>query len=42
MGVEAQFLKSEELLIGRRFDTREQAVQWAKAMRSVIQKGGVP
>jgi hypothetical protein len=33
-GVEAQFLKNEELLIGRRFDTREQAVRWAEEMRT--------
>jgi hypothetical protein len=38
-GVEAQFLKNEELLIGRRFDTREFAVQWAEETRTVIEKG---
>ena len=41
-GVEATFLLNGEPFVGQRFDTREQAVQWAKAMHSVIQKGGVP
>jgi hypothetical protein len=41
-GVEAQFLKNEEFLIGRRFELREQAVRWANEMRTVIEKGGVP
>jgi hypothetical protein len=38
-GVEAQFLKNEELLIGRRFDLREQAVRWAEEMRTALEKG---
>lgn len=29
-GVETQFLKDGELLIGRRFDTKKLAVQWAE------------
>jgi hypothetical protein len=38
-GVEAQFLKNEELLIGRRFDLREQAVRWAEEMRTALENG---
>jgi hypothetical protein len=38
-GVEAQFLKNEELLIGRRFDTRERAVRWAGEERQALEKG---
>jgi hypothetical protein len=38
-GVEAQFLKNEELLIGRRFDTRELAVRWAEETRQSLEKG---
>jgi hypothetical protein len=41
-GVEATFLLNDELLIGRMFDTRELAAQWAEAMRTVIEKGGMP
>jgi hypothetical protein len=41
-GVDAQFLKNEELLIRRRFELREQAVRWAEEMRTVIEKGGMP
>jgi hypothetical protein len=37
-GVEAQFLKNEELLIGRRFELREQAVRWAEEMRTALEK----
>jgi len=38
-GVEAQFLKNEELLIGRRFDLRAQAVRWPEEMRTALEKG---
>ena len=38
-GVEAQFLKNEELLVGRRFDLREQAVRWAAEMRTALDQG---
>lgn len=38
-GVEAQILKDGELLIGRRFDTRALAVQWAEEERKTIAKG---
>jgi hypothetical protein len=38
-GVEAQFLNNEELLIGRRFDLREQAVRWAEETRTALEKG---
>jgi hypothetical protein len=39
-GVEAQFWINDELLIGRRFDTRALAVQWATVEREYIEKGG--
>jgi hypothetical protein len=39
-GVEAQFWMNGSLLIGRRFDTRSQAVQWARFERRAIKKGG--
>jgi hypothetical protein len=38
-GVEAQFWMIGELL-GRRFDTRALAVQWATIEREHIEKGG--
>jgi hypothetical protein len=38
-GVEAQFYRNEEFLIGRRFDTRALAVQWAELEREAIEKG---
>jgi hypothetical protein len=38
-GVEAQFLRDGELLIGRRFDSRALAVQWAELERDAIEKG---
>jgi hypothetical protein len=41
-GVEATFLMNGEPFISQRFDTREQAVYWARSMRPVIQKGGMP
>jgi hypothetical protein len=41
-GVEARFLRNDELLIGRRFDMREQVVRWAETMRTVIENGGMP
>ena len=36
-GVEAQFYQNEEYLFGRRFDSRELAVQWAEEERKVIE-----
>ena len=39
-GVEAQILSDGELRIGRRFDTRALAVQWAELERAAIEKGG--
>jgi hypothetical protein len=41
-GVEATFLLNDELLMGRMFDTRALAMQWVEAMRTVIEKGGMP
>jgi hypothetical protein len=38
-GWEAQFLERGELLIGRRFDTRQQAVQWAELERAALEQG---
>jgi hypothetical protein len=35
-GVEAQFLKGGDLLIGRRFRTRALAVQWAEEERKAL------
>jgi hypothetical protein len=37
-GVEAQFLKNGELLIGRRLDTKALAVQWAHLEREAIER----
>ena len=39
--VEAQFWTNGQLLVGRRFDTRPQAVLWARVQRRVIKKGSV-
>ena len=39
-GVEAKFFKNRGLLIGRRFDTKAQAVQWAELELEHIEKGG--
>jgi hypothetical protein len=41
-GVEAQFWTNGQLLEGRRFATRPQAVLWARIQRRVIKKGTVP
>ena len=38
-GVEAQIFSDRELLIGRRFDTRELAVQWAEEERKAFGAG---
>ncbi len=38
-GVEAQFWTNGELLVGRRFDTRALAVQWAVVERERLEKG---
>ena len=38
-GVEAQYLRNEEFLIGRRFDTRELAILWAEYQRTAILRG---
>jgi hypothetical protein len=37
-GIEAQFFQNEEFLWGRRFDTRELAVQWAELEQQAIEK----
>jgi len=37
-GVEAQIFKHGELVIGRRFDTRALAVQWADEERRVLER----
>lgn len=41
-GVEAMVLLNDQLFVEHRFDTREQAMQWAETMRTVIEKGGIP
>ena len=41
-GVEAMVLLNDQLFVENRFDTREQAMQWAETMRTVIEKGGIP
>jgi hypothetical protein len=37
-GVEAQILQDGELVMGRRFDRRELAVQWAEQERQAIKR----
>jgi hypothetical protein len=39
-GVEERFWLNGELLIARRFDTRELAEQWAVVEREAVAKGG--
>ncbi len=39
-GVEARFLRDGELSIGRRFDTKALAVQWAELEREAWQREG--
>ena len=39
-GVEAQILGDGELMIGRRFDTKRQAVQWADLERAALERDG--
>ena len=39
-GTEAQFYKNGELIMGRRFDSREEAIQWAAVERAAIAKDG--
>jgi hypothetical protein len=39
-GVEAQILRDGDLVIGRRFDTKALAVQWADEERKAIQSEG--
>ena len=39
-GVEAQILRESELVIGRRFDTRALAVQWADEERKALARYG--
>jgi hypothetical protein len=39
-GVEAQFLTDGELRIGRRFDSKELAVQWAEHERAFMLASG--
>ena len=38
-GIEAQISMDGNLLIGRRFETRALAVQWAEAERPELEKG---
>ena len=38
-GVETQILRDGDLIIGRRFDLREQAVEWAAAERLELGAG---
>jgi hypothetical protein len=38
-GVEAMFLRNEELFIAHRFDTRELAAQWPEDMRTALENG---
>jgi hypothetical protein len=38
--VEAQFFRQGDVLIGRRFDSRALAMQWAMVERQEIEKGG--
>ena len=40
-GVEAQILRDGELVIGKRFDTRAQALHWADLVRGDLEKGSV-
>jgi hypothetical protein len=37
-GVEAQFFHNDEFFYGRRFATREMAVQWAELERQAIER----
>ena len=39
-GVEAQIFVNADLVIGRRFDTRTLAVNWAMLEKADIEKGG--
>jgi hypothetical protein len=41
-GVEAQFLRDGELMIGRRFVTRSPAVQWGRLERYALLREGRP
>jgi hypothetical protein len=38
-GVEAQIFENGDLIVGRRFDTRQLAVNWAERQRQDIEKG---
>ena len=38
-GIEAQILRQGELVIGRRFDRRALAVQWAEEEQRVLERG---
>ena len=38
-GTEAQFFVNEEFVMGRRFDTRAQAIQWAELKRECRREG---
>jgi len=40
-GWEAQILREGELVIGRRFDVRRHAVQWAEAERQILKNGSM-
>ena len=39
-GTEVQFFVDEEFAMGRCFDTRESAIQWAAIERAAIEKDG--
>ena len=39
-GVEAQIVRDGQFVIGRRFDTRAQAAEWAHLVRGDIEQGG--
>jgi hypothetical protein len=39
-GVEAQIFEDAEIIVGRRFDTRQLAVNWAMLEKEDLEKGG--
>jgi hypothetical protein len=41
-GIEAQFFRNDELYLSRRFDHREQAIEWATSERQAIEYGPCP
>ena len=40
VGVEAQIFENGDLIVGRRFDTRQLAVNWAMLEKDDLEKGG--